>query len=516
MVAPNDILGYYRLIERIGAGGMGEVWKAEDTRLGRIVAVKILPPAVASDQEAIGRMRREARTAAQLNHPNIATIHSFEEIGERLFIVMEFVEGEPLTRLIARGPMAEADICRIGRSVAEALAEAHAKGVVHRDIKPDNILVSGHRVKVLDFGIAKQVGVQAGSNDPTAFLTQQGMIVGTVHYMSPEQALGKFLDTRTDIFSLGVVLYQAATGRLPFSGETVTETITRIVRDEPQPPTRINPAVSAGLAGIINRCTRKNRTERYANAGELAAALEMQMGRASTAPMPTVLTGSKLQTVRGAAPTRSRAWIGIATLLIVAAGAAAVVLWPRQEPKPVVHTTTITPPLPAPATSSVNVTASTATVAPPPPAQPEKVIAQPPAAPKPTADQLYERGLRALAETRPQDARQAFMAAVETDPHYAKAHFRLGEMALFVRDGPTARAEFARALEDGDRLDPRERKLVHLGVALANGNHERARKIGRELYVENPNDPDLARFRELTERAERPAGMRRGPLRRRP
>src|SRR5438552_3631158 len=196
MLTPETNLGSYRLIERIGAGGMGEVWKAEDSRLGRIVAIKILPPSVTASAEATARLRREARMAAQLNHPNIATIHSIEEAGEQLFIVMEFVDGEPLTKVIGRG-ISEADLCRIGRSVAEALAEAHAKGIVHRDIKPDNVIVSGARVKVLDFGIAKQVDGPAqppmSPDAPTAFVTQQGMILGTVHYMSPEQALGKNL-----------------------------------------------------------------------------------------------------------------------------------------------------------------------------------------------------------------------------------------------------------------------------------------------------------------------------------
>src|SRR5712691_4562135 len=241
MVRADENLGAYRLIERIGAGGMGEVWKAEDPRLGRTVAIKILPASISADAEALARMRREARTAAQLYHPNIATIHSIEEDGERLFIVMEYVAGEPLTKLIQRRAMSEADVCRVGRGVAEALAEAHEKGIVHRDIKPDNIIVNGQRVKVLDFGIAKRVGVESSTSEsPTAFMTQQGIIVGTVHYMSPEQALGKPLDARTDIFSLGVVLYQAATGRLPFHGETITETITQIVRDEPPDPATLN------------------------------------------------------------------------------------------------------------------------------------------------------------------------------------------------------------------------------------------------------------------------------------
>src|SRR5437762_1444851 len=285
MLQPNAALGPYHLIERIGAGGMGEVWKAEDTRLGRTVAIKVLPQAVAADAEATARLKREARTAAQLYHANIATIHSIEQEGDLLFIVMEYVEGEPLTQMIRRGGISEADLCRIGRAVADALAEAHAKGIVHRDIKPDNIIVRGPRVKVLDFGIAKQVGVLAtGSDAPTAFVTQQGMILGTIHYMSPEQALGKPIDPRTDIFSLGVVLYQAATGRLPFHGETVTETMTQIIRDDPPEAARVNPGISAGMNAIIQRCLRKNRDERFATADDLRDALDRQLGLATTTP----------------------------------------------------------------------------------------------------------------------------------------------------------------------------------------------------------------------------------------
>jgi hypothetical protein len=210
--------------------------------------------------------------AAQLNHPNIATIHAFEEADGRLFIVMELVDGEPLSKVIKRG-IVEADVCRIGGAVAEALGEAHAKGVIHRDIKPENIMVSGNRVKVLDFGIAKWI---APSDDSAtmSLLTQQGIVIGTVPYMSPEQALGKPLDPRTDIFSLGTVLYEAATGVLPFQGETHTDTMTRIIRDDPIEPSRINTKISPGLNSIIQRCLRKNRDERYATASDLAKALE--------------------------------------------------------------------------------------------------------------------------------------------------------------------------------------------------------------------------------------------------
>src|ERR1043166_4242316 len=276
MLAPDSHLGAYRLISRIGAGGMGEVWKGEDTRLGRIVAIKVLPPTVAADAEATARLRREPRTAAQLYHPNSAMIHAIEQDGDRIFIVMEYVEGEPLSKFIKRGALSEAELCRVGRGVADALAEAHAKGIVHRDIKPDNIMVNGARVKVLDFGIAKQVegAVPPTSGDaPTAFVTQQGLILGTVHYMSPEQALGKNLDARTDIFSLGVVLYEGATGRMPFPGETATETMMHIIRDEAPDPAKFNAAITPGMKAIIDKCLRKNRDERFASAADLAMAL---------------------------------------------------------------------------------------------------------------------------------------------------------------------------------------------------------------------------------------------------
>jgi serine/threonine protein kinase len=491
VVAPDDILGYYRMIEKIGAGGMGEVWKAEDTRLGRIVAIKILPPAVAADHEAIGRMRREARTAAQINHPNIATIYSFEEIGERLFIVEEFVEGEPLTKMIARGGIAEADLCRIGRDVAEALAEAHKKGIIHRDIKPDNIIVAGRRVKVLDFGIAKQIIPQAGANDPTAFMTQQGMIIGTVHYMSPEQALGKTVDAGTDIFSLGVVLYQAATGRLPFKGETVTETITQIVRDEPPDPATLNRSLSPAITTIIARCLRKAREQRFASAGDLASALDAQLAKASTSPMtggaatsaPTVLTGSKLKTVVDEPPKKRRsfAWLGWVTAIVVGVVVAiAIASRQRTSPAPALQAPLANPPVAsAPPSSTVSVTAPTVTITPivpeptatvadvpvasnatPKPEPPPKTIVEPE---KPTADQLFAEGVNELVAGHDLKARRAFAAAVTADPQNKKAH---------------------------------------LGLAITNRNWNYAKQLAREIYADNPNDPDLQTLRRFIQEVE--------------
>jgi TolA-binding protein len=529
MLAPDQMLGSYKLIARVGAGGMGEVWKAEDTRLGRTVAIKILPEQVASDAEAIARMRREARTAAGLYHPNIATIHSFEEAEGQTFIVMEFVDGEPLSNIIARGALPESDVCRIGRGVAEALAEAHEQGIVHRDIKPDNIIVRGQRVKVLDFGIAKRVGAESISSDaPTAFVTQQGMILGTVHYMSPEQALGKPLDARTDLFSLGVVLYQAATGKLPFRGETVTETITRIVRDEPEPPRVANPRITPALALLIERCLRKNRDERIGSATELSAALERLSAVVATEPMTAAMTAPlpvAAPTIMDRAPAtagkiagatqkqgRAHKWPLIAIIFgpLIALGLAFVAMH-RGEQKVAAPAATATP-----STSSMAVTAATNSVlngaaAPPPPAVVEKKTEKsggegaaaplrtetetqppPPTAVTPSAEQLYAQGLDAMVNRKQGEARRLFNEAIAADPHNARAHFRLGEIALLNRNFDHSADQFNRALANAENLDSREHSLCDLGLAIGRDDRPEANRIGREIREQYPNDPDLA------------------------
>jgi serine/threonine protein kinase len=527
MLAPDQHLGPYRLIARVGAGGMGEVWRAEDTRLGRTVAIKVLPPSVLADVEAIARLKREARTAAQLYHPSIATIHSIEQDGDHIFIVEEFVEGESLTRVINRGGLSESEICRIARAVADALAEAHAKGIVHRDIKPDNIIVAGNRVKVLDFGIAKQVGVVGApsSETPTAFVTQQGMILGTIHYMSPEQALGKTVDGRTDVFSLGVVLYEMATGRRPFGGETITETMTQIIRDEPADPVSVNPGISPTMNEIIQRCLRKNVAERF-TAAELVTALDAQLGRAKTAPYtnanavtaatPTLITGSQLKTVQEpTSPPRRRSALPavIIVLVIAIAAAAGVIATHRSEPPPV--TQTVAPKPVAPSTTSVNVTAppavieeqkpiiaavkptaitqtATTTTQEITPPAPEPVPAPQPAN-EPRADALYATAMSEIAGGDAQQARRTLHRVLKQDPHYAKAHFRMGEIALFNRNLIPATEELNLALADADRLDAREHQLARIGLALAQRNRPEIQRLANEI---SPDDPDLARMRE--------------------
>jgi serine/threonine protein kinase len=280
-------LGTYRLISRLGAGGMGEVWRAEDSRLLRQVAIKILPEQLAKDPEWKDRFLREARTVAQLNHPNIATIYSIDQQGDTLFIAMELIEGESVAQVIGRGPVSPADAVRIASKVADGLSEAHEKGIVHRDIKPENIIVSPKLVKVLDFGIAKQIG---GTADPA--LTQGGMVVGTPHYMSPEQALGRSVDARTDIFSLGVVMYEMLTGHKPFTGEAVTEILLHIVMSEPEDVQMRVPATPPALADVIRRCMRKQADDRFRGCDELRdallATLSREIPRVRTGDIPTI------------------------------------------------------------------------------------------------------------------------------------------------------------------------------------------------------------------------------------
>jgi serine/threonine protein kinase len=261
-------LGNYRLIEKLGAGGMGEVWKAEDKTLLRQVAIKILPAQLAGDAEWKERFLREARTVAQLNHPSIATIYSVGETGDSLFIAMELIAGDPLSHMIHRGPMLPADAVRVTAHVADGLAEAHEKGIIHRDIKPDNILVSTKVVKILDFGIAKQIG---GTADPS--LTQGGMVMGTPHYMSPEQALGRNVDARTDIFSLGTVLYEMLSGTKPFTGDAATQVLLQIVMQEPRDISMAAFGITPALAKIVRRCMSKQPDDRYQSCAELRAAL---------------------------------------------------------------------------------------------------------------------------------------------------------------------------------------------------------------------------------------------------
>ena len=303
----SELLGNYRLIDKLGAGGMGEVWRAEDTRLMRQVAIKILSERIANDPEWKARFMREARTIAQMNHPNIATIYSIEQEAGKLFIAMELVEGESLSTVLARGALPAREAVQIIKQVAEALAEAHEKGIVHRDVKPDNIIVGKRGVKVLDFGIAKQL--VSTTESPT--LTQAGLIVGTPFYMSPEQALGRPVDARSDLFSLGVVFYEALAGKRPFEGESVTETMMNIIMQEAPELANVAPTIPADLVAVVVRALQKKPERRYGSAGEMVSDLAKvdfkqppprPPQKPPKAEVPTVQTAAAPQPVQSPIP----------------------------------------------------------------------------------------------------------------------------------------------------------------------------------------------------------------------
>jgi formylglycine-generating enzyme required for sulfatase activity/predicted Ser/Thr protein kinase len=278
-VRPGQVIRHFRILRKIGEGGMGEVYEAEDVKLGRRVALKVLPVGANPDPQSRQRFLREARAASALNHSHIVTIHAVEEADGLDFLVMEYIEGETLKERLERGPLTLAELLGWGVEAAEAMAAAHALGIIHRDLKPSNILITpAGGVKVVDFGLAKRVLPAAGAADAAAAsassgLSGAGLIIGTVPYMSPEQTRGEALDARSDIFSLGSVLYEAATGRRPFAGVSALAIMHEIAAVDPPPPSVLRRGLPQGFDRIVERALAKDREQRYRSAAELAGAL---------------------------------------------------------------------------------------------------------------------------------------------------------------------------------------------------------------------------------------------------
>jgi len=404
-------VSHYRIIEKLGTGGMGEVFLAEDLKLGRRVAIKMLPAKAIDDALARKRLLREARAAATLDHPNICAIHEVNEDGDCPFIVMQYIEGETLAMRALESALKPEEVIDIGVQITEALAEAHSRGVVHRDIKPQNIIITPRgQVKVLDFGLARLAAASEQSTDPDAKtetqLTEEGYIVGTVAYMSPEQLKGQPIDTRSDLFSLGVTLYECATGKPPFTGTSKIDISSKVLQVNPRKPTELNPGIPRGMERIILKAMAKEVGDRYQTADEVLRDLRKLRESLSGATelLPSTSVTHQTSSARPAEVAQNPLRLRWVQALLVAVPVLIIAAWIGLRfwhPSPY----------------------------------------------QPTAEAkfFYDQGVAALRAATYFQASKTLKQSVTLDPQYAPAHARLAESYLEINNTEQAKDEILAA-----------------------------------------------------------------------
>jgi serine/threonine-protein kinase len=474
-------IAHFRVLGRLGHGGMGIVYRAEDEKLRRTVALKVLPRAFAKDEERRRRFLREARSGAAIAHANIATVYEVDEADGRIFLAMELVEGETLRARIARGALPVAEAVRIARGIARGLARAHAKGVVHRDLKPDNVMIDGDgEPKILDFGLAKLREAAAPAGGPSALehaetagpATEEGRLLGTPQYMAPEQGKGAPTDARSDVFSFGLVLYEMCAGRRAFQGATSLDVLMAIARDPHEPLRRRVPEATPGLEAVVDRCLAKAPADRYADAGEVAAALDALVSSGSTRSHANVALSPEART------ESSR---GRLAALVAAVGLASVgVLLAShlmEGPAPGL------PPPVAPLTSSSAASSGSHAITDWPP----------PATPVHEAAAAYASGLQALRDGSQAAAIRHLARALELDSHIAEAHLRLALLGGEDDRQELVREHVAAAEDSRASLSPRDLELLDLARALLrhSTDSESTGEKARALAVKHPDDAEM-------------------------
>jgi len=474
-----DRFAHFTVLGRLGEGGMGIVYRARDEKLGRAVALKVLPPEFEADETKRGRFLREARVAAAVTHPNLATVYEIGESEGRIFIAMELVEGRPLRALLGERSLPVGTVLHLMTQTAAGVAKAHAAGIVHRDLKPENILVSddGH-VKVLDFGLAKRPG-----DVMLVTGTGEGMLLGTPAYMPPEQAHGQPVTAASDVFSLGVLLHEMLTSQRPFVGKNLPQLIRSIERDTPAAPSAVNPLIPAAFDGIVAQCLAKEPGERYADAQALLEDLRKleasstRLAQAST--VQQAISDSLVTPAPSTAPSSARRWrkgLMVAGGILVAAGAVVAVAWSSR---------TRTTGVPTAPTASAAASSSVRAITEWPP----------PRTSSPEAAILYAEGLQAQRDASEAPARRKLERALALDPHFAAAHLRL---ALWRSEGVEGRQHVAEATQGRASLDSRDQRFLALAESSGDPTTmEPQVRAARALAEALPDDPEALLFAAL-------------------